>query len=295
MSGKSNIEWTDDTWSPVVGCTRVSRGCDFCYAFALHDKRHIAWKRGRWPSAPAQYHQPFSHVQLLPDRLRDPYHWRKPRRVFVNSMADLWHPDVPDAFILDVWLTMRANPRHTFQILTKRPRRMAAWCRETFAAVPSLRSLPNVWLGVSVEDQVAADERIPELLDTPAAIRFLSCEPLLGPLDLDPFLMEPWEDGSADGARVAWVIVGGESGPHARPMELAWAADLKAQCEAASVWFFMKQLGSVASKRLGLHHPHGADWREWPIEVISSLYKREWPVAELLAVARGESAEESAR
>jgi protein gp37 len=285
MSGKSNIEWTDDTWSPVVGCTRVSRGCDFCYAFALHDKRHVAWKRGRWPSAPAQYHQPFSRVQLLPDRLRDPYHWRTPRRVFVNSMADLWHPDVPDAFILDVWLTMAANARHTFQILTKRPERMAAWCRETFAAAPSLRALPNVWLGVSVEDQAAAEERIPHLLDTPAAIRFLSCEPLLEPVDILDWLALEGEYERAEwnlrdygrSQPLSWVIVGGESGPHAREMELAWATDLKGDCEAAGVPFFMKQLGSVAAKRLGCHHPHGGDWREWPHEIMTALYKREWP------------------
>lgn len=298
MSGKSNIEWCDTTWNPMAGCTRVSSGCNFCYAFQLHDQRHVAWKRGRWPTAPQQYHQPFSRVQLLPERLRDPYHWRTPRRVFVNSVSDLFHPDVPSSYILDIWLTMAANPRHTFQILTKRPERMGAWCRETFAAAPSLANLPNVWLGVSVEDQAAADERIPHLLDTPAAIRFLSCEPLLGPVDV-ALRLTSWttrarlfpEPGPAG---IDWVIVGGESGPHARLMDPAWAIDLRMQCDLAGVPFFMKQLGSVLAKRLGYHHPHGSDWREWSFEVMRDLYQRRWPHIEGEASVGG-SGEERVR
>src|SRR6185312_6745370 len=166
MTAKSPIQWTasDDgvqgyTWNPVVGCTRVSAGCDHCYAFALHDQRHIAWKRGRWPSAPEQYHQPFSKVQLLEERLGDPMRWRKPRRVFVNSMSDLWHDSVPDEFIEQVFGVMAKTPRHTYQILTKRPARMLDWMkRRTNAHVLRMLGelaymlawpLPNVWLGVS--------------------------------------------------------------------------------------------------------------------------------------------------
>lgn len=286
---KTKIQWTasDDggpgeTWNPTVGCTRVSSGCNHCYAFELHDKRHIAWKRGRYETAPAQYHQPFSRVQLLPERLRDPYHWKRPRRVFVDSMADLFHPDVPSSFILDVWLTMADNPRHTFQVLTKRPERMAAWCRETFAAAPSLTSLPNVWLGTSVEDQTAADERIPHLLDTPAAIRFLSCEPLLAPVDLDEWL---WDEPDRDcSAGLNWVIIGGESGKHARGMSLVWAGELVAQCRAAGVAVFVKQLGSEQAFYLHLKDRHGGDMSEWR-DVVPSLAVREWPHVPLMEAA----------
>ena len=297
MSGKSTIQWTagDDgspgaTWNPIIGCSRVSDGCNFCYAFALHDQRHIAWKRRRYPTAPAQYHQPFSKVQLLPERLRDPYHWRAPRRVFVNSVSDLFHPDVPSSYILDIWLTMAANPRHTFQILTKRPERMGAWCRETFAAAPTLAMLPNVWLGVSVEDQAAADERIPLLLDTPAATRFLSCEPLLGPIDLAPAC---WVEGkprppldvqarqwraSRGGlpsavAALDWVIVGGESGPHARVMNPRWALALIEQCRTAGVAVFCKQMGTVWAKANKSSDNHGGNPLEWSEE----LRVREFP------------------
>lgn len=304
MSGKSNIQWTagDDgvagyTWNPVVGCTRVSAGCDHCYAFQLHDQRHVAWKRGRWPSAPEQYHQPFSRVQLLSDRLSAPAHWRTPRRVFVNSMSDLFHPDVPDEFIYAVFVVMRGLPQHTFQVLTKRPGRMHQFVTETWpkhaalydgwlSGLPRNTALvaPNIWLGVSVENQAAADERIPLLLDTPAAVRFLSCEPLLGHVSL-----LPWMSDSPDHAEynlraygrsqpLSWVILGGESGPHARAMELGWALSLREQCRAAGVPFFAKQLGSVMAKRLGLRDRHGGDTLEWPPELMVSLYGREWPV-----------------
>jgi len=256
---KSNIQWTNETWNPTTGCTRVSAGCDHCYAFQLHDQRHVAWKRGRFPSAPAQYHVPFSRVQLLEDRLYgkgSPLRWRKPRRVFVDSMSDLFHEAVPDEYIGRVFEVMRKAERHTFQVLTKRPERMREWVGRS-----SNDPLPNVWLGTSVEDQSAADERIPILLDMPAAVRFLSCEPLLGTVDL-----RRWHG-------VSWVIVGGESGPHSRPMPLAWMSDLVVQCQDAGVAVFVKQLGSVWKRAAGAKHRHGGNPNEWP----EHLRIREYP------------------
>jgi protein gp37 len=250
MSGKTSIQWTNETWNPVTGCTRVSAGCDHCYAFAQHDMRHVAWKRGRFPTAPAQYHLPFSRVQLLTDRLDDPLHWRKPRRVFVNSMSDLFHEQVPDSYIAQVFSVMQRAERHTFQILTKRPERMARLCRDVLPLVP------NVWLGTSVEHQAAADTRIPLLLATPAAVRFLSCEPLLSEVDLSTYL-------SMDGKRrLDWVIVGGESGPHYRPMDLDWARSIREQCRAAGVAFFFKQ--SSGAKPGRGRELDGRLWEEYP-------------------------------
>jgi protein gp37 len=224
MSDKSAIEWTDATWNPVTGCTKVSPGCANCYiertpAFRMTGQR---FEHGRIP------------VRLHHDRLDEPLHWRNPRRVFVVSMGDLFHEDVPDEFIDKVFYVMGQAKQHIFQVLTKRPERMrrhfAARCGqlETLAAMGGRKGtasvMPHIWLGVSVENQRMADERIPLLLETPAAVRFLSCEPLLGPLDL-----ERWLDcacGAGDFAapevhargcgirdRLHWVIVGGESGP----------------------------------------------------------------------------------
>jgi protein gp37 len=240
----------------------------------LHDQRHVAWKRGRWDTAPSQYHKPFSHVQLLPERLEDPLHWRTPRRVFVNSMSDLFHASVPDEYIRQVFLVMERAPRHTFQILTKRPERMRAWCQQWWPI-----ATPNVWLGTSVEHQQTADERIPHLLETPAAVRFLSCEPLLGPVDLTPYL---WEDAGPEwaGRNLAepgldWVIIGGESGPHARRMSLMWAERLIEQCQDAGVSPFVKQLGTVLAKEGGYRDQHGGDMAEWPDEFQVREFPRE--------------------
>lgn len=321
MGDKSPIQWTDATWSPTIGCTRVSAGCDSCYAFTLHDRRHVAWKRGRWDSAPVQYHQPFSHVQLLPERLALPLHWRTPRRIFVDSMADLFHEAVPDDYIEKVFATMFVTPHHTYQILTKRPERMREWVRERQARPWGIRGrfesileqmgrsarerlrftnwieyhwawpLPNVWLGTSVEDQAAADERIPHLLATPAAVRFLSCEPLLGPVDLrrvryGPYFLDalqgkygtvtpetPFSFGMASMHPVGWVIVGGESGTRARPMDLAWARTIVEQAQAARVATFVKQLGSVWAREHHTKQSHAGDPEEWPLD----LCRREYP------------------
>ncbi len=187
---KSKIEWTDEVWNPVTGCTKVSQGCKNCYAKRLHDMRHKAYVEGK--RLPVQYAMPFDVVQIHPERLEDPLHWKKPQRVFVNSMSDLFHPGVPDEFIGRVWSRMLECPRHTFMILTKRPAEMADVVHRLVEECKrkELRNADNIWLGVSVENQQAADERIPLLLQTPAAVRFVSCEPMLGAVDLSPWLEE---------------------------------------------------------------------------------------------------------
>lgn len=304
--GKTKIEWASDVWNPIVGCTHVSVGCDHCYAATLHNKRYIAWKRGNWPDAPAQYHQPFKHIQLLPERLSAPLHWRTPRRVFVNSVSDLFHEDVPDEFLEHVFAVMTVTRQHTYQILTKRPERMCAWVSAISAepanqwamrnrVAPFLDSiartarerlrlnnwlnyqwrwpLPNVWLGTSVEDQYAADERIPLLLQTPAAVRFLSCEPLLGPVDLASACWGEGQHRPSPGIQARqianptsaldWVITGGESGAHHRPMHLDWARSLRDQCVAADVPFLFKQVGGTTSK-IGGRLLDGRTWDQFP-------------------------------
>jgi protein gp37 len=250
VSDNSRIEWTDATWNPVAGCTKVSPGCDHCYAERVTERFH----------GPGS----FATVKLLPDRLEQPLRWRKPRRVFVNSMSDLFHDDVPDGYIGAVFDVMARAEQHTFQILTKRHGRMRsllnAWATDGIVSdsgylldgrplgdirvtSPLWTPPPNVWLGVSVEDPRWADIRIPALLDTPAAVRFLSCEPLLGPIDL-PRL---WLDSELAVAQtVDWVIVGGESGPNARPMHPAWARAIRDQCTTAGVPFLFKQWGEWA-------------------------------------------------
>jgi protein gp37 len=272
VSDHSKIEWTDTTWNPVTGCDRVSEGCGLprfegdrpggCYAEAFAERF-----RGK-----AGHH--FEHgfdLTLRPKALTLPLRWRNPRRIFVNSMSDLFHADVPDSYIAAVFAVMAAAPQHTFQVLTKRHARMRALLGDarfvdlvadqiTGAGRPALAQwpLPHVWLGVSVESQRWADIRVPALRDTTAAVRFLSCEPLLGPVDLSRWLgLERYDSfgwghemlaalagkvGPAAGLH--WVIVGGESGPNARPMDPAWARELRDQCAAADVPFFFKQWGA---------------------------------------------------
>ena len=243
MSSKSPIQWTDATWNPTTGCTRVSAGCDHCYAFQLHDQRHIAWKRGRFPGAPAQYHKPFSQMQLLPERLDDPLHWRKPRRVFVNSMSDLFQDAVDEDVIAAVWSVMQEAHWHTFQILTKRPERMVE-------IVPRLPLLPNVWLGTSVENSDYA-YRIGVLRRVPAAVRFVSFEPLLGPIS------------GVSLRGIHWVIVGGESGPGARLMARDWVDALRVTSRRQGVAFFFKQWGGTRKKTTG-RMLNGRTWDEYP-------------------------------
>jgi protein gp37 len=248
---KSAIEWTDATWNPVTGCSKVSPGCKHCYAERMA-KRLQAMGNPRYQNG--------FQVTVHKDRLEEPLRWKKPRRVFVNSMSDLLHPDIPWHIVDTVVAVMARCHQHTFQVLTKRPERL----REHFR--PRKRPLPNVWLGTSCEDQPTAEKRIPHLLGVPAAVRFLSLEPLLGPIDftdgpLDPAsTMGTWsmlEEG------INWVIVGGESGPKARPMEADWVRGIRDQCLAAGVPFFFKQWGGTNKKRAG-RILDGRTWDEFP-------------------------------
>lgn len=232
MSGNSNIGWTEKTWNPVVGCTRVSEGCRNCYAFALHDRRHAAHLSGA--SVPEQYHKPFKTIQPMPDRVDDPLHWRKPAMVFVNSMSDLFHEDIPRTFFANVWWTMAQANRHTFQVLTKRADRIAKtlgpdgikfYARDD-EPVPFPQ--PNIWLGVSVEDRKSL-WRIDALRKCSAAVRFVSFEPLLENL------------GEINLNGIHWAIWGGESGPKYRRMDIEAFADGVEQCRAAGVSVFVKQ------------------------------------------------------
>lgn len=230
---KTKIEWTDATWNPIRGCSRVSAGCKNCYAERIAARFSGVGmpyeglsKNGRWTG----------EVRFVTERIDDPRQWKKPRRIFVNSMSDLFHKKVKLDWIGQIYTVMRYSPQHTFQILTKRPQGML----EYFKLLPASMILPNVWLGVSVEDQKTADERIPLLLQTPAAVRFISAEPLLGPINLVKAFGQGVGELMTD--HLDWVIVGGESGPGARPMNPDWARSLRDQCEMSGVKFFMKQM-----------------------------------------------------
>ena len=246
----SSIEWTDETWNPVTGCTRVSPGCDHCYMFALYP-------RLRGMGVPGYETSP-DDVRLLPERLQAPLSWKKPRRVFVNSMADVFHPKVPFDFVFQMFSVMAeaSDQRgHVFQVLTKRPGRAVAWWRQYqqhfLDGWP-----PNIWVGTSVESQKYAP-RLTVLERLPAPVRFVSAEPLLEGIDLTPWL----ERGV-----LKWVIVGGESGAGARPMDLDWVRALRDQSTNAGVAFFLKQLGGVRNKRGGdeAFIDDGRLWREMP-------------------------------
>ena len=230
----SSIEWTDETWNPVTGCTRVSPGCDNCYMYALYPRLRGMGVPG-YETAPDK-------IQLLPERLDAPLHWGKPRHVFVNSMSDLFHPHIPYEFITEVFDVMNeATQRgHVFQILTKRPGRAVAWWNKNQARYDD-QWPEGVWIGTSVESQKYAP-RITVLARLPASVRFVSAEPLLEAVDLSKWL----ERGD-----LQWVIAGGESGHSARPMELDWARDLRDQSRQAGVAFFLKQLGGKRGKRSG--------------------------------------------
>jgi protein gp37 len=229
MSEKSTIEWTDATWNPVTGCTKVSPGCKNCYAERVFKRVYP--------------NRPFRQVQLHRDRLIHPIEWRRPRRIFVNSLSDLFHEDIPIGFKREVFITMETANWHTYQILTKRPERMSQ-CIQAF--YPNGDVPKHIWLGVSVEDQKTADERIPLLLQTPSAVQFVSYEPALGPLSLSGYLDSPDAKRSMKGLAgpyLDWVITGGESGPGARPSHPDWFRAVRDQCQAARVPFFFKQWG----------------------------------------------------
>lgn len=232
MTTVSRIEWTERTWNPVVGCTKLSAGCKHCYAEVMARRLQAIGVPG--------YEQGFKKVRVLPERLAEPLQRKKPTVYFVNSMSDLFHVQVPDAFIDQVFATMRAARQHTFQVLTKRGDRVAAYAKG--------RSFPdNVWMGVSVENKRHGVPRIDHLRQVPAAVRFLSIEPLLEDI------------GELDLTGIHWVIVGGESGHGARPMKPTWVQNVQRQCHEQGVEFFFKQWGAFGED--GQHRTKKANGR----------------------------------
>jgi protein gp37 len=324
MGDKTGIEWTDATWNPVRGCSRISPGCEHCYAETMAGRfagpgqpyeglvrlaaigKH---GRARWTGV----------VRLVPEHLADPLKWKKPRRIFVNSMSDLFHENLSHEEIAAVFGVMAAATKHTFQMLTKRAARMKEWfawledaAARSLAVFPhddviwrrnhvmwgaarragaDLNAshhdqpwpLPNVWLGVSAEDQQRADERIPLLLETPAAVRFVSYEPALGPVDFARWLDWPWfcqrcrsiperhadthlhchDDGQVVRRTLDWIIAGAESGPGARPMDEAWVRSVRDQCAEEGVAFMLKQF-ATSGKKVSLPLLDGKQWAEFP-------------------------------
>ena len=246
MKGYSNIEWTDRTWNIVTGCTRISPGCDHCYMFREYPRLHGMGVPG--------YEYEADHVQCLPKRLDNPRKWQQ-CRVFVCSMADLFHHEVPYEFLdraFDVMAETAESRNHTFQILTKRPGRAVGWWNKKVGEGWH----PDIWMGTSVESQKYAP-RLTVLERIPAPVKFVSVEPMLGSVDLSS-----WLERDA----VQWVICGGESGPGARDMDLDWARSLRDQCQEAGVAFFLKQLGGVRDKRSGEKAElDGQLWQAWPL------------------------------
>lgn len=340
MSDRTSIAWTDCTWNPVRGCSLVSKGCESCYAM----------KQARRFSAPGQPYHGLTMmgpqgprwngtIRLVPELLDEPLHWKKPRRVFVNSMSDLFHEDVPLDFIADTYAIMITAYRHTFQVLTKRPcRRHDLFTNEPIREMIAIRAAAhinklrgphslnatrnlaawnagtasNIWEGASIEDQKTADERIPLLLQTPAAVRWISAEPLLGPVDLRLWLnviprmrtpvsadsglpcgettldlMPSYNINTGEIIKplLDWVVCGGESGPKARPCDVAWVRSIVQQCRAAGVPCFVKQLGAKPYTLFGdgdgaahtlpmrLKDKKGGDPAEW----TEDLRIREFP------------------
>jgi protein gp37 len=307
----TKIQWTERTWNPVRGCSRVSKGCEHCYAETVAHRFNgpgqpyegltvVNQSTGepRWNGT----------VKLVEEHLLDPLKWQKPSMIFVNSMSDVFHEAVPDDYIDRMFAVMALAPQHTFQILTKRPERMQKYLSDPYRyvkidtatrkiglkgkAAPIQGNLPeggwplkNVWLGVSAEDQRTAEERIPILLQTPAAVRWISAEPLLAPVKLplfyvpagaDPASMNKLEDARAvyiaqlACTEINWVVVGGESGPNARPFDLNWAFAIVHQCLEAEVACFVKQLGARpfdGTTPLALIDKKGGSMEEWPEEL----------------------------
>lgn len=261
MGDKSAIEWTEATWNPTVGCSRISSGCQNCYAEVTAHRGLAPQHRGL--TKMVNGHPTWTgEIRFVESALHHPLRWRRPRRVFVNSMSDLFHDGVEDTWIEQIFQVMARAPQHTFQILTKRPERMLEWVTRA-RPVP----LPNVWLGVSVEDQETGGRRIPRLLQTPAAVQWVSYEPALGPVDFSGWL-----------PALSWIVIGGESGPSARPFEVAWARATLEQCRVGGVRVFVKQLGArprLEGHQLRLVDRKGGDMAEWPAD----LRVREYPAA----------------
>jgi protein gp37 len=311
MADRTGIEWTDATWNPVTGCSVVSPGCTNCYAMKLAGTRLQHHRSRAGLTVPSKAGPVWNgQVRLNTDWLDQPLRWKRPRKIFVCAHGDLFHENVPDDWIDKVFAVMALAPQHTFQVLTKRAERMREYlsadgCRasilDQWLRLPGPRKnrvtlvngqpvvetsprwpLPNVWLGVSAEDQARADERIPLLLQTPAAVRFVSAEPLLGAIDLHSRLCR--ETGSCPSCPrclggIDWIILGGESGPGARPMDIDWTRSIVAQCRNAGVPCFVKQLGPNPTLHgftgMPIKDKKGGDWSEWP----EDLRIREFPHA----------------
>lgn len=261
MADASAIEWTDSTWNPIVGCTKVSAGCKHCYAERMAKRlaaiARAAEAQGRNPGRTANYSKVINargrwkrNVFLDESAVEDPLGWKNPRVVFVNSMSDLFHDQVPTQFIERIFSVMNACPRHTFQVLTKRPERAAKLAR-------ALRWSDNIWMGTSVESQRVIG-RVRDLQRIKAHIRFLSVEPLLGPIARLPL------------AGIHWVIVGGESGPGARPIQIDWVRQIRERCLSRGVPFFFKQWGGVQKSKTG-RVLDGRTWNQMPASVEEVL------------------------
>ena len=238
MATTTQIEWTDATWNPITGCTKITRGCDFCYAERFSE---------RFRGVPGHPFENGFDLTLRPERLQHPLQWPTPRRVFVNSMSDLFHKEVPTSFIDSVFETMESADWHTFQILTKRSSLMVCYLRGRYGKDSAS---PHIWLGVSVED-AKNTVRLNHLRTAQASTKFVSFEPLLGPV------------GKIDLTGIAWAIVGGESGPRARPMSEEWALEIRDQCRTSKVAFFFKQWGGIRPKSGG-RLLRGREWNQYP-------------------------------
>ena len=239
MADSTSIEWTDATWNPVTGCTKISPGCDHCCAERFSE---------RFRGTPGHPFETGFDLTLRPERIEQPLRWRSPRMIFVNSMSDLFHKEIPRDFVARVFDTMEAAPWHTFQVLTKRSSLMRNFLRARYG---TQRGPSHMWFGVSIEDGTKAS-RIKHLREAPAGVRFLSIEPLIGPV------------GKLDLSGIDWVIVGGESGPGARPMKEEWAIHIRNQCIDAAVPFFFKQWGGRTPKTGG-RLLQGKEWSEFPL------------------------------
>jgi protein gp37 len=241
VADNSSIEWTDATWNPVTGCTKITAGCDNCYAARFAE---------RFRGVAAHPFEGGFDLTLRPERVDQPLKWRRPRMIFVNSMSDLFHKAVPDTFVDQIFDTMERADWHVFQVLTKRSSRLQRYLNRRFATTSPA---PHIWCGVSVEDARGA-ARIEHLRGSECAVRFLSVEPLIGPV------------GQIDLSGIHWVIAGGESGPGARPMHIEWAREIRDQCAAQGLPFFFKQWGGIRPKSGG-RSLDGREWSEFPAVV----------------------------
>ena len=238
MADSTQIEWTDSTWNPVTGCTKITAGCDFCYAERFSE---------RFRGVPGHPFENGFDLTMRPNRLEQPLHWREPRRIFVNSMSDLFHKDVPVVFIDAVFDTMEKASWHTYQVLTKRSSLMVRYLRNRYG---TKLAPAHIWLGVSIED-AKNTVRLKHLKNAQAATKFVSFEPLIGSV------------GDVDLDGIHWVIVGGESGPRARPIEEEWVLEIRDRCKSQKVAFFFKQWGGIRPKTGG-RLLKGKEWNQYP-------------------------------